>query len=252
MKKTFSILALLGALGIAFNPVTVSAKNYQSQTGIAQTVMLELFTSEGCSSCPPADRWLSKLKNDKRLWNDIFPVAFHVDYWNYIGWTDPFSNERYSNRQREHAQAGNVSSVYTPGFIVNGREWRSWFRQPDVSALFQQQREQPGKLRLNLEDEKLSAEFEPRQPFHEPLILNVAWLSMNLQTEVLAGENGGKTLKHNFVCRNWQQLESHAIKGRLTWRKILEKSQVEKADAVVVWVSTPSNPKPIQTTGFKL
>jgi hypothetical protein len=252
VKTKFSIIALFGALSFIFNPATVLARTYQAQTGTAQTLMLELFTSEGCSSCPPADRWLSKLKNDKRLWNDIFPVAFHVDYWNYIGWTDPYSNERYSNRQRKHASVGNVASVYTPGFIVNGKEWRSWFRQRDIDALFRQNKAQPGKLSLKLQDEKLSAEFNPSQTYQEPLILNVAWLSMDLQTEVLNGENGGKTLQHNFVCRNWQKLDSRKIKGQLTWRKIMDKAQVEKADAVVVWVSTENNPKPIQTTGLKL
>lgn len=94
-----------------------------------RVALLELYTSEGCSSCPPADRWLSELKTNNELWTRVVPVAFHVDYWDYLGWPDRFAAASFSNRQREYALQGAVSTVYTPGLIYNGSEWRDWRRR---------------------------------------------------------------------------------------------------------------------------
>jgi hypothetical protein len=78
--------------------------------------LLELYASEGCISCPPADAWVSKLKSHSGLWKSIVPVVFHVDYWNYIGWKDRFSSAEHSSRQRSYARSKNLKTVYTPGF----------------------------------------------------------------------------------------------------------------------------------------
>ncbi len=76
-----------------------------------RVTLLELYTSEGCSSCPPADRWLSGLRDDPRLWREVVPVAFHVDYWDAIGWPDRFASAAHSERQRTYARSGHVGSV---------------------------------------------------------------------------------------------------------------------------------------------
>ncbi len=76
-------------------------------------------------AAPPADKWLRKLKRDPRLWSELIPMAFHVDYWDYIGWKDPFANPQFSNRQRQYSIE---SSVYTPSMLLKGREWTSWRR----------------------------------------------------------------------------------------------------------------------------
>jgi hypothetical protein len=93
-------------------------------SGDGQTVLLELYTSEGCSSCPPMERYLNRLKAHDALWQSYIPLAFHVDYWNYIGWVDRFASAEFAERQRAHAREGNVRSVYTPAMIVNGEAWR--------------------------------------------------------------------------------------------------------------------------------
>jgi hypothetical protein len=84
-------------------------------------VVVELFTSQGCSSCPPADRLLSRLKRDPRLAGAVIPLAFHVDYWNHLGWSDPFSSSRWSQRQEDYAHAFRSNRIYTPQLVVNGR-----------------------------------------------------------------------------------------------------------------------------------
>nr|WP_321222802.1 DUF1223 domain-containing protein [uncultured Psychroserpens sp.] len=80
--------------------------------------VLELFTSQGCSSCPPADKLLTQVQNNK----DVIALSYHVDYWNYIGWKDPFSKEKFSNKQRKYGQKFNSSTIYTPQVVINGKE----------------------------------------------------------------------------------------------------------------------------------
>ena len=89
-----------------------------------QVDLIELYTSEGCSSCPPADRWVSSLQDEPGLWRDFIPLAFHVDYWDYIGWVDRFASPAFTARQYRYAAQQSMRTVYTPGFFNNGKEWR--------------------------------------------------------------------------------------------------------------------------------
>src|SRR5882724_9952122 len=113
--------------------VTVNAQNtlLTFQSSGKQTALIELYTSEGCSSCPPAEIWLSRLKESPGLWNDFVPMAFHVDYWDYLGWRDPWANKSFSDRQRSYAEGSRSDSIYTPGFVLNGKEWRDWSGRKD-------------------------------------------------------------------------------------------------------------------------
>ena len=97
------------------------------ESGDTQSSLIELFTSEGCSSCPPAEKWLSALKSSSDLWKKAVPVAFHVDYWDHLGWRDRFAKPEFTSRQHRYAAAWGGDSVYTPSFVVNGKEWRDWF-----------------------------------------------------------------------------------------------------------------------------
>jgi hypothetical protein len=92
------------------------------RSGPQQVAMVELFTSQGCSSCPPADQWMSQLITRDGLWTDYVPLAFHVDDWDDIGWKDPFASPEHSERQRQYADEGGLDFVYTPGFLINGQE----------------------------------------------------------------------------------------------------------------------------------
>jgi hypothetical protein len=111
-------LAITAAAGAARGR---SAASEPAQAGAQGPVVVELFTSQGCSSCPPADRLLSRLKRDPKLAGAVIPLAFHVDYWNHLGWSDPFSSSRWSQRQTDYAHAFRSNRVYTPQAVVNGR-----------------------------------------------------------------------------------------------------------------------------------
>src|SRR5689334_18800483 len=105
--------------------VSVRAAEVTFESGPARTHLIELYTSEGCSSCPPAEAWLSKLKDEPRLWRDFVPLAFHVDYWDRLGWRDPFASKEWTARQYAYSAGWKSESVYTPGFVLDGREWRN-------------------------------------------------------------------------------------------------------------------------------
>ncbi|MCW8988476.1 MAG: DUF1223 domain-containing protein, partial [Gammaproteobacteria bacterium] len=117
MIKSIIILYLL-----AFNVVFAEVLHIES--GIKKNTLIELYTSEGCSSCPPAEKYLNNFTKKKDLWKTWIPVAFHVDYWDYIGWKDRFAEKKFAQRQRQYAQLKRASTVYTPAFMVNGDSWR--------------------------------------------------------------------------------------------------------------------------------
>ena len=124
--RHFSVATLLisGLLTLCFSGKSqTNLITFQSTD--EQTSLLELFTSEGCSSCPPAETWLSGLKAAPGLWKEFVPVAFHVDYWDYLGWRDPWGAKTFSLRQHAYAKTWRIDSVYTPAFILNGKEWHS-------------------------------------------------------------------------------------------------------------------------------
>ncbi len=119
-------------------PAPLPAADVALESGPMKTHLLELFTSEGCSSCPPAEAWLSKLKDDAGLWRDFVPLAFHVDYWDRPGWRDPFASKVWTARQYEYSARWKSSNVYTPGFVLDGREWRNNAPHSNRSAISSQ------------------------------------------------------------------------------------------------------------------
>lgn len=235
---------------ISFFSTTVLSKQYSS--AIEATSIIELYTSEGCSSCPPADQWLTQLTNDPGLFKKFIPLAFHVDYWNQLGWKDRFSNQEYSQRQYQHLQLGNISQVYTPGFVINNREWRGllngkkqWSHQPNKIGVLSVDHDQLAK--------KLGISFSPVTPINlQKLHVNVAVLGMNLITEVESGENQGRKLHHDFVVLNYTEHTLEINKGDIQhWEieipELIVKS--EHQNALVVWLSNPNNREIIQATG---
>src|SRR5438132_8079399 len=92
-------------------------------SGPAQVALIELYTNEGCSSCPPAEKWLGELRGDAELWRRFVPVAFHVNYWDHLGWHDVLATKAYTEREYRYADTWRAPSVYTPCFVRNGQEW---------------------------------------------------------------------------------------------------------------------------------
>src|SRR5205823_9928722 len=116
--------AIIGVVLPLFFGGVLCADNVVFESGPKKIQLLELFTSEGCSSCPPAEASLGRLVNDPRLWHEFVPVAFPVDYWDRLGRKHPLASVEWTKRQRLYAANWNAETVYTPAFVLNGREWR--------------------------------------------------------------------------------------------------------------------------------
>ncbi|HSR61892.1 MAG TPA: DUF1223 domain-containing protein [Gammaproteobacteria bacterium] len=219
------------------------------ESGKTRVSLLELYTSEGCSSCPPADRWLSGLKEDDRLWKEVVPVAFHVDYWNYIGWKDRFALPEYSNRQRRYARDHNVSTVYTPGFLLNGKEWRSFFGLRQLKTASD---ENVGQLNARLDGKNIQARFIPAHASSDSLVLNIAVLGFNLTTDVGAGENSGRTLRHDFTVLGHKTVELEHSDNQYSVMTTLPDLNVNVGDkrmGIALWINRRNNLVPLQATG---
>src|SRR5438046_2006434 len=216
------------------------------ESGDTQSSLIELFTSEGCSSCPPAEKWLSALKSSSDLWKKAVPVAFHVDYWDHLGWRDRFAKPEFTSRQQRYAAAWGGDSVYTPSFVVNGKEWHGWFgsnAMPITST-------KVGVLRVSVGDDgKVSATFGPETMQARPLALNVALLGNDLESDVKRGENSGRKLRHDFVV--FQLAETDLIASVDCWIGSISipKQNAEKPRAFAAWVSEEDVDSPIQATG---
>jgi hypothetical protein len=241
MRLRFLIVLTLLAI-VPSIAQSVSFKSTSMQTGV-----LELFTSEGCSSCPPADRFVSQLKDEDGLWTEFIPLSFHVDYWDYIGWKDRFASADFSNRQRQYAREQSLKTVYTPGFVYNGQEWRGWFLRR-FAAL--PQGHETGVLELTVADELATIKFAPALSTADNLRVNVAILGFDLKTDVKAGENRGRELPHDFIVLG-------IASANMTVRENTFRSQIKLPEtsvaapryAVVSWVTTDKKISPVQATG---
>ncbi|MBS7660466.1 DUF1223 domain-containing protein [Pseudomonas lalucatii] len=212
-------------------------------SGVSATAVLELYTAQGCSSCPPADRWLSALREHPALWHGLIPLAFHVDYWDRLGWPDPFANPEHSARQRGYARAGASRGVYTPAFILAGREWHGWFRDQPLRLPCATE---VGNLSLRLEGDSLQLSFAPSRPAPPGLIAHVARLGFGLRTEVQRGENAGKRLGHDFVVLSLQRIAPDMANR---WQTRLHRDRRGERQAVVAWLSAPGRLPPYQAVG---
>ena len=193
-------LAALPGFALAVEPAC------QVRTGERLTPVIELYTSEGCSSCPPADQWLSTLKGQP-----VVAQAFHVGYWNYIGWVDRFASPSHTTRQRQIAALNGLPNIYTPQIVRNGQDWRDTARAVTATT-------EPARASITLQSTSEAHQFEARIT---PAQGVGPWAAYWTVTEhghssrVSAGENKGENLKHDFVVRQYVEVASQRGKGRV-------------------------------------
>jgi hypothetical protein len=172
--------------------------------------LVELYTSEGCDSCPPADRWLSSLAARGYAPGRVVPIALHVDYWDYIGWKDPYAQSRFSSRQRKLAQLTRSAIVYTPQVLLQGRDFRAWGgAEFDREVARINARPAGARIELKLDTRqkaafRVEAAAELRDASHgAQAALYLGTYENKLLSRVQAGENRGRTLAHDFVVFEW-------------------------------------------------
>ncbi len=176
-----------------------SANTCSARSGSAVTPVVELYTSEGCNSCPPADRWLSRLVAQP----DVVALAFHVDYWDRLGWKDRFASAAFTVRQVQQQGVNGARFSYTPQVVVDGVDRPGWPSLPSLRTPTQ-----PGaaavSMQLDRDAERFTATVTPGPGSPARLAAYWAMTEQNHVSAVKAGENEGVTLKHDFVVREYQ------------------------------------------------
>jgi hypothetical protein len=183
-----------------------AAATCNASSGAQRVALLELYTSEGCDSCPPADRWVSALPTRGLGATHMVALAYHVDYWNYLGWVDPFAQARFTERQRYSNARIRNRTLYTPQLMLDGKDYRQGFLRDD----FQQRitavnREKPGAdITLSMNAAPAMLDASVRITLHRKDAGAAVFLALTenkLASLVSAGENKGKRLQHDFVVR---------------------------------------------------
>jgi hypothetical protein len=205
-----SPLIFAALAGLAF-PILAQAATCIRQSPAHTVALIELYTSEGCSSCPPADRWLGELPR-RFAADQVVPLALHVDYWDYLGWRDPFAAPQFTQRQRALSRSGGRSFVYTPAVFAGMKEFRGWSDRDDFARHVKAINDQPARADIALEfGEAQAGAATVTARFSVPAIADraaglegiVVLYENRLTSEIRAGENRGETLHHDFVVRYW-------------------------------------------------
>ncbi|MEH6710166.1 MAG: DUF1223 domain-containing protein [Paraglaciecola polaris] len=239
MKVYLSIiLSCMLLYSTAYSAEATRQHTIQLSSKNKHTTLLEIYSSQGCSSCPPAQRWVNQYENNPALWKTIVPVVFHVDYWDQLGWRDPFASKQFSQRQQEYRRKNKVNSVYTPGFVVEGREWKGWFSGKPLPLI---NAHHVGQLDVSIDKSVLKLTYQRDKLMNDnkdPLIYNIALLGIGISTQVNKGENAGKTLKENFIVLAHQQTSyARDLPIRLVW----DKTQIHaQSYGIAIWITDES------------
>jgi len=211
MYKRFPIHSLLLFSVVTSGFVLFNERKVAENPALVKGVaVVELFTSEGCSSCPPADKLLRKMDAENK---NVYVLSYHVDYWNRLGWKDPYSQAAFTARQQHYANRFALKSIYTPQVVVNGAEE---FVGSDEPRLRSSITERSTVDHLDLQVKRtgaatLSISYTLSHP--EPVFLHLALVQPQATTVVKRGENGGRTLHHVNVVRDFKTTEPQGATG---------------------------------------
>ncbi len=200
-------------------------------------VVVELFTSQGCASCPPADAFLEELAANP----DVIALALHVDYWDYIGWEDAFGQEAFTERQKSYAKAVRSRTIYTPQFIVGGRE-RVEGNQPDaVASLVQDHAAAAGPVTLNVtrSGDQVTIHAEADPPLAAPVRVQLVRYRPSETVAIERGENAGMVVNYSNIVTQWNDV------GTWPGQEPLEMSAPAEGDDPLVVILQTEGPADI-------
>jgi hypothetical protein len=208
------------------------------------TTLIEVFTSEGCSSCPPADKWVAGIK--KGLWQEVVPVVFHVDYWNYLGWRDNFSQEKFSDHHYRYGKEWRTNSVATPTVARNGYAWDGW-----RIGISPQKTGKQNSRRIELlyepDSRKLALSFDAEGK--ECLRANAAIMVRNFPSRITAGENKGLVLDHAFAAIDLVQFPLKSDGKSYAGDAAFSAKTDFSANAIAAWVTPCTSQVPLRAVG---
>ncbi|MGA8810657.1 MAG: DUF1223 domain-containing protein [Thermoanaerobaculia bacterium] len=204
-------------------------------------VVVELFTSQGCSSCPPADALIHDIANDPSLRGRVIPLAFHVDYWDSLGWRDPFSSSEWTQRQARYARTMHLNSAYTPQAVVNGaREFVGSNRSAMSAALEKASNEKRDEITLTArrEGNSLIATVHASVPANDDLLLAI--VEDGVVTKIEHGENAGRTITNDAIVRKLVRVtgQTATVPVDPSWRNLTATAFVQDRTTLAIGAAT--------------
>lgn len=248
LGKPFLFLLMVFLIIVAFS----AEQSHERKVAPGSFAVVELYTSQGCSSCPPADRLLSKIIAEAaQTGKRIYPLSFHVDYWNRLGWKDPFSQAIFSERQRNYAAALKLNGVYTPQMVVNGQAEFVGSNEKELQyALRQTEKEKAQatftKVSADFGHSTVAVAYQLSGAF-EGCKLQIALVSAKEVTEIKRGENGGRTLTNEHVVRHLTSINAQA-EGRVSFPGPTDLSTNKANYSVILFVQQQQSLKIIGAT----
>lgn len=236
MNSFAHVLVAASLLPAAALAADAQALRCAAQAPAFTPVMVELFTSEGCSSCPPADRWLAA-----KAAPEVIPLAFHITYWDQLGWPDPFAQASFDTRHNHQALVGGKRRLYTPQVFVDGAEALDWRQETAFTKRALAARQRPAGAQLEASWQLLGGHLQLRLSGALPrgdarLFLAVA--ESGLASTVAAGENAGKRLEHDHVVRLWQELGTLSAGSFETEERLRLPDKLRVGNArLVAWIA---------------
>jgi hypothetical protein len=250
--------ALLAASAIA---LPAAASTCAATSGPQTAAVVELYTSEGCSSCPPADRWLASMFRSGAAPAGAIPLAFHVDYWDRLGWKDRFATAAYTERQYVAMRAGRASFVYTPQVLVQGRDFPQWQAQSrGVAAAVAAANARPARAEITLEALPRPGALAVKAAVRVPGVaerkgatLHVALVESGLASDVKSGENSGARLVHDHVVRAMRVGPGVDAAGAAAAEMVIAlPAEAGQAATLVAWVQNPESGDVLQALALPL
>jgi hypothetical protein len=204
IPKKIAARAMVAAACLSLTGQALAACEFVS--GAKTAALVELYTSEGCSSCPPADRQMKRLREALDPGAQAVPLALHVGYWDYIGWKDPYAQPPFAERQEWLVHANGQRTLYTPQFFVSGTELRA--ARASLREAVRRLNQTPAAADIRLSaalaaKELLQVRARASAASDAPLALYVALTETDLVSKVARGENAGARLEHDHVVRQW-------------------------------------------------
>jgi hypothetical protein len=232
--------ALLPVLAAGNIAAAAPAAVCQAQSAAVAPTIVELYTSEGCSSCPPADKWLSTLKGRP----DVLALAFHVTYWDRLGWPDRFATPEATERQHELARLSGSTQVYTPQVRAAGRDWKVWPKLPAPAG------DSGITLRLQRDGDTVTAQIDaaPGQAARRSGYWAV--LEDGHQSAVKAGENSGETLRHDHVVRLYKPVAAWTADTAQRLQLAVSRGDPAYPRRVVFVVTDAATARPLQAVAL--
>jgi hypothetical protein len=239
------VLIVIGGVSLYSFTQKKESKIIMSSNGFA---VVELFTSEGCSSCPPADAAIADLQ--KEFPRNVYVLSFHVDYWNYLGWKDEFSNAAYTKRQQDYGEHFSLTSIYTPQAIVNGEKELVGSSKNQLHAIVEKDlSDSPdATIHLTAMTNKSTVTVDYNYSSREKSVINFALVQLQASSDVKRGENNGRKLHHINVVRDFKTTEAANGKINLSIPEGLTSKDVK----VIAYVQEAGSSKVAGVTSVNL